>query len=115
MIKEVLRTLREMWRQPGLRPILLGLTAIFAAGTTFYRMFEGWPWLDSLYFTVVTLTTVGYGDFAPTTPLTKGFTILLIFTGVGYILGFLNFLVQRTVERRQERPDKDRIRGRRAD
>jgi voltage-gated potassium channel len=37
---------------------------------------EGWSWIDSFYFVVVSLTVIGYGDFAPTTPNTKLITIL---------------------------------------
>ena len=39
--------------------------------------------LDSAYFSVVTIATVGYGDFAPKTALGKAFTIAYIFAGIG--------------------------------
>ena len=82
--------------------MLLGFGGLFAAGTVFYRIFEGWSWLDSFYFTVVTLTTVGYGDLSPSGPFSRAFTIVLILAGVGYVLAFLNFLVARTAERRRK-------------
>ena len=42
------------------------LTGIaIASGTGFYTLVEGLRLVDALYFSVVTLTTVGYGDFAP--------------------------------------------------
>ena len=46
--------------------------------------------LDSLYFSVTTLTTVGYGDFFPKTDAGKMFTIFYILAGVGILLGFVN-------------------------
>jgi voltage-gated potassium channel Kch len=51
---------------------------------------EGWSYVDSLYFSVVTLTTVGYGDFSPQTNAGKLFTVLYIIIGVGIILAFIN-------------------------
>lgn len=109
MIREVLRTLSELWREPAGRGLLVILASVFAGASAFYRFVEDWSWLDSLYFVVVTLTTVGYGDLTPATDLGKAATIVLILTGVGYILAFLNYLVSRTEERRRERhsPEDD--------
>lgn len=58
-------------------------------GTVFYRFVEDWRWIDSFYFTITTLTTVGYGDIAPQTDLGKIFTSGLIFGGLGVVLTFL--------------------------
>jgi voltage-gated potassium channel len=85
-----------------------------ASGTLFYSRVEGWSTLDSLYFSVVTLTTVGYGDLAPSTAAAKVFTIFYIFVGIGIILGFVNAVAERSIERRKQwarnRPD-DRAPG----
>jgi voltage-gated potassium channel Kch len=61
-------------------------------GTVTYHFLEGWSWVDSVYFSVVTLTTVGFGDFAPQTDAGKIFTIFYIVMGIGMILGFINTL-----------------------
>ncbi|WGK66238.1 potassium channel family protein [Croceiramulus getboli] len=58
-------------------------------GTVVYRFAEGWPWLDAYYFSVMTLSTVGYGDLAPTTPFTKIFTTFYVLAGLGIILNFV--------------------------
>lgn len=70
---------------------------IAAIGTVFYKLVEGWSWVDSFYFTMVTLTTVGYGDLAPSSDIAQLFTVV---AGVGFILAFLNFLASMTVKRR---------------
>lgn len=68
-------------------------------GTFFYSHIEGWKYLDSLYFSVTTLTTVGYGDFYPKTEAGKLFTVFYILAGVGIILGFVNAVATHTRNR----------------
>jgi voltage-gated potassium channel len=51
----------------------------------------------------VTLTTVGYGDLTPATAPGKVFTILHIFVGIGIILGFVNAVAERSMERRKQK------------
>lgn len=67
-------------------------TAIIGLGTIMYRLLEKWEWVDCLYFSVVTLTTVGYGDIAPTTTGGKIFTIFYIILGLGIILNFIEII-----------------------
>ena len=61
-------------------------------GTVVYHYLEGWTWLDSFYFSFITLTTIGFGDFAPKTDAGKVFTLIYITIGVGIILAFINTL-----------------------
>ena len=63
-------------------------------------MLEGWSLLDSLYFSVVTLATVGFGDLTPTTDLAKLFTVGYITVGIGIVAAFASEL---TKFRRAER------------
>lgn len=63
--------------------LLLTLTLIVTGGTVFFRWAEGWSWLDSYFFTVVTLSTVGYGSLVPATALGKIGTTVFIFVGLG--------------------------------
>jgi hypothetical protein len=51
----------------------------------------------SLYFSVVTLTTVGYGDHSPSTAAGRFFTILYIFVGLGIVLGFVNAVAEHSL------------------
>lgn len=60
------------------RSLLLTTNFFIGFGTVIYHFVEGWSWLDSLYFSVITLTTIGYGDFSPQTDLGKIFTLLYI-------------------------------------
>lgn len=47
-------------------------------------------YIDALYFSIITLTTIGYGDFSPQTTEGKVFTIFYIIVGIGVILAFIN-------------------------
>lgn len=67
-------------RLSGLGGVLL---CVLAAGTAGYRVLEGWSLFDSLYMTVITLATVGYGETHPLSPAGRAFTILLIMGGIG--------------------------------
>ncbi|NND94183.1 MAG: two pore domain potassium channel family protein [Flavobacteriales bacterium] len=85
-----LRSVYEFIMDKHYRNLLLTSTMIITVGTIVYHYTEGWSWVDSLYFSVVTLTTIGYGDFSPQTSAGKIFTIFYIILGLGMILGFIN-------------------------
>ena len=59
------------------------LFIIFVTGTLGYHFIEGWTFAEAFYATVVTLGTVGYGDFYPITPEGRMFAVFLIIFGVG--------------------------------
>lgn len=80
------------------RSLLFFVIIILLIGTFFYHRIEGWNWLDSFYFSSVTLTTVGYGDLAPHTDAGKIFTIIYIFSGIGVIVGFLAAVAKKARE-----------------
>jgi voltage-gated potassium channel len=83
---------------PEFRPVL-GMVVITAGiGAAFNSVAERWGVLDSLYFSVVTLATIGYGDLTPATRIGKIFTILYVFAGVG-ILGLFLSTVARSSTR----------------
>lgn len=79
--------------------ILLSVV-ILAVGTAGYVLIEGWPVLDGLYMTVITLATVGYGEIREISQTGRIFTIALIFLGVGFYLYVVGNLIQFVVEGR---------------
>jgi voltage-gated potassium channel len=62
---------------------LIVLAVVIMAGTAGYATIEGWPVFDAFYMTIITLTTIGYGEVHPLDQGGRGFTILLIVFGVG--------------------------------
>ncbi len=76
---------------------------ILSFGTVFYHFEEKLSWINAYYFSVITLTTVGYGDITPHTDVGKIFTTLYIFAGVGIITTFFSALIRRRAGRIEER------------
>lgn len=69
-------------REPEIRSVGILLLLLLTASTLFFVQVEGWSWLDSLYFSVMTVSTIGYGA-GPEAAISKIFTMLLAFLGVG--------------------------------
>jgi hypothetical protein len=88
------RPMRNMARDPEGKVLLASTFLLLAVGTSVYTLLEGWSPLDSLYFCVVTLATVGFGDYTPTTDLAKLFTIGYIITGIGILATFVSELTK---------------------
>lgn len=86
----LIKTIKSFLSDEEYRNLLVTSVSIIILGTVSYRYLEGWTWLDSLYFSIITLTTIGYGDFSPQTNGGKVFTIFYILLGIGIILGFVN-------------------------
>jgi voltage-gated potassium channel len=77
------------------------LTLVFLAGGTIgYMAIEHWNALDGLYMTVITLTTVGYGEVHKLSHAGRIFTILLVTSGFGFVIYVASALVQFMVEGR---------------
>lgn len=79
MIKGIIQALQD----PHARALMLLSAFLIGIATVFYHLVEGWRIIDALYFSVVTLATVGYGDFTPQTDIGKLFTVAYLLCGVG--------------------------------
>ncbi len=92
--RELGRALVAVWRDPETKALPVVAGALVLTGTLFYWRFEDWTIIEALYFCVVTLTTVGYGDLSPTTAGTQIFTIVYILTGFGVLVALLTSVAQ---------------------
>jgi Trk-type K+ transport system membrane component len=86
--------------------------ALVALGTVVFRWLEDdWSWVDSFYFSVVAVTTVGFGDFSPTTDASKLFAVFYILIGISLIATALNGRLRRSERRVQARIEDRQSRG----
>lgn len=82
--------------------IVYSLLGVVGSGTVFFHYIEGWSWLDSYFFTVVTISTVGYGELVPATAAGKIGTTFLIFGGLGVFAVAIREFAQYHMEKREE-------------
>jgi voltage-gated potassium channel len=81
-----------------LRVAILFITAVVVTGVMGYRFLEGYTWLEALYMTVITLTTVGFQEVRPLSPTGRVFTIALLVGGLGVVFYTAVAVAQNVVE-----------------
>jgi voltage-gated potassium channel len=81
-----------------IRYALMALAAAVLFGTVGFHLIEGWSLADSLYMTVQTLTTVGYGDLPPHSPMGRAFAVVVMLIGAGGVALFVSTIVQSVVQ-----------------
>jgi hypothetical protein len=89
-----IRSFNRSLRHPAHQAFLLAVVVVLVVGVVFYRLAEGWSLADSLYFTVIALSTIGFGDLAPTTTFSRLFTVLYAIVGVGLIGAAVNLIIK---------------------
>ncbi len=72
-------------------------------GTIFFHIVEGWRFIDAFYYTGITITTVGYGDFIPSHDISKIISVLLAFSGIGIVFYSVTVLAEKYFERQAKR------------
>ena len=78
--------------------LVIILAAVIGFGTLGYIVIEMWSPLDALYMTVITLTTVGFGEVYPLSHSGKIFTIILVVMGVAGVAYTLSVIARMVVE-----------------
>lgn len=83
---------------------LLGFTfTLIACASVFYHYIEGWGYIDAAYFSVMTVSTVGYGDFSPQTVAGKIFTIFYVLVGLGVFVTTASALAEVFLSQRHDK------------
>lgn len=83
------RAFTRGFREPEFRRLVFIVGTLLISGSIVYHFVEGWEYIDSLYFSVTTLTTVGNPFLAPVTVGGKIFTMVYLLIGIGVMLSFV--------------------------
>lgn len=87
---------------------LLALTfTLIGVAAVFYSLVEKWSFVDALYFAVVTIATIGYGDFTPHTVIGKLFTIVYVMSGIGLFVTTAAAVAESLLKRRDDQKEED--------
>ncbi len=71
--------LRQLWIAA------FSILTVLSCGAAGYAVLEGWSWFDALYMSVITVTTVGFAEIQPLSPVGRMFTIVLVLSGFGIV------------------------------
>ena len=104
------RLLRDIWhgaKQDAEFQVLIYVLSMLLVGSSFfYWRIEGWSVIDSVYFSIMTMSTIGYGDFVPTTTLSKLFTIVFAIMSIGIFVAVVSKLVNIILKQKKDRAVK---------
>ena len=98
-VNELGRGIRAAFSDTRVRALLALTACLIGGASVFYHWAEGWGWLDSVYFSVITIATVGYGDFSPHTAIGKVFTIFYVLSGLGLFVATVTAIADQIVAR----------------
>jgi voltage-gated potassium channel len=87
----------------NLRILLLLPLAVMVIGTLGFKFLDNLSFFDAFYFTITTISTVGYGDIYPTSTASKTFSIILIIIGLGLFLTIVTSITQILIQGGQNR------------
>ncbi len=104
-VQSLFRGLRFAFHDRRVQGLLAFTFTIIGLAALFYSVVEGWPYLDALYFAVMTIATVGYGDLAPVTTLGRLFTIAYVLVGLGIFIAAVSALAEAVLSQRESIPE----------
>lgn len=106
-IGDILAGIRLAFSSRQVRSLIALTALLIASASAFYHWVEGWGWIDAFYFSVITISTVGYGDFAPQTAFGKLFTSMYVLCGLGLFVTTATAIGDNIVKGVRHRRDED--------
>lgn len=101
MAKRELKAIRRQFSY-----VYVAAFTVIVIGSVIIRHIEDLSWVDSFYFSVVALTTVGFGDVTPQSDTGKIFSMFYLIVGIGIIGAMVNLMIKNVAAHRVERENK---------
>ncbi|MBX9957440.1 two pore domain potassium channel family protein [Peribacillus simplex] len=98
-LKRFLKALWSAFILKNFQVLFVLVLVMLFSGTIFYVKQEGLTVIESLYFCVVTLSTVGHPSFEPQTTFGKVFTMIYIVGGTGLFMGLIGYLAYAIIKK----------------
>ncbi len=105
ILKRFVSVIRSGWAEPEFRGLAIVLAGWIALGTIIYTVYEEWNVAEAFYFSVITLTTIGYGDYTPTSTEMQIYTAIYAVLGIGLFVAFNASLARFALRSRLTDPD----------
>jgi len=103
MSENVVESSSSVWDKNVYKILSVSALLLIITGTVSYHFLEDWSWVDSLYFSAVAVTTVGFGDLTPSTDGAKLFTVGYIFAGIGIVAAYVSARTEQRGMKRAQR------------
>ena len=100
------KSVHRAYRDPEFRALISIMFLLLISGSIFYVFHDNWGVVDAMYFCVMTMSTVGYGDLTPTTNFSKAFTIVYSLITIGVFVGVVTKLAQAMLEKETSAHEK---------
>lgn len=108
LIRTIFYGLRDdVWRDVRVRGLLLFAFSMIGLATVTFWLLEDWTLLDAAFFSVVTISTVGYGELVPQTVVGKLFAMFYILVGLGVFVAAASAVAEALLRRREQDRDRD--------
>ncbi len=99
-IKILIKSIKE---DEEFRALFIFIVLLLIGANLFYTQIEHWSIIDALYFSVMTMSTVGYGDLVPSSDISKLFTVIYTFLSISAFIAFTAKLLKITFENQKIR------------
>jgi len=111
----LMRLFSAIWggkEDPEFKALFKLLLIVLIIGVFFYTQVEGWSYIDAMYFAVITMSTIGYGDLTPETTFGKVFTMFYALVNVGIFVSLAAKIDAILLEKERQKTQKlaDKIR-----